>query len=351
MDKNTNIPVICPQCGAHQEVDATQDAAICRYCGKPFAIQTAVSAYNDRYGEQTTYASPGPTYSPEPKKPRKKRIFWWIIGWVFCFPIPLTILVARSNRLGGWVKAVIIAAAWIVYLLLGARYRASTADRTPKTERTPAIVETTATPRPTTRPTPIPTAKPTPTPEPVEEEPEYRWEEDDAGWRYRDSNGEPMTGWVQDQGVWYHLDENGVMQTGWLDVDGYWYYLKESGAMAENESLTIEGEAYSFDEDGHLIEETPTPALEGVTPEFKAAMDSYEAFFDEYCEFMKAMNDDPTDFTMLLKYADMMSRYADTMEKLDAIDEDELSLADDAYYIEVMARINVKLLEAANYMN
>ena len=89
---------------------------------------------------------------------------------------------------------------------------------------------------------------------------------------------------------------------------------------------------------------------DGVTPEFKEAMDSYEAFFDEYCDFMQTMAEDPTDMTVLLRYADFMSQYADTMEKLDAIDETELSPADDAYYIEVMARINVKLLEAANYM-
>ncbi len=80
-------------------------------------------------------------------------------------------------------------------------------------------------------------------------------------------------------------------------------------------------------------------------------MDSYEAFFDEYCELMKTMADDPTDFTVLMRYTEFMSRHADTMEKLDAIDETELSPADDAYYIEVMARIDGKLLEAAHYMN
>ena len=100
---------------------------------------------------------------------------------------------------------------------------------------------------------------------------------------------------------------------------------------------------------------TPTTAPEtaaptGVSPEFKATMDSYEAFFDEYIAFMKAMSDDPSNTTMLLKYAAMMTQYAETMEKLDAIDESKLSPADDAYYIEVMARIEVKLLQAAQYM-
>ena len=101
---------------------------------------------------------------------------------------------------------------------------------------------------------------------------------------------------------------------------------------------------------------TATPALEataaplGVSPEFKATMDSYEAFFDEYIAFMKAMSDDPNNTAMLLKYATMMMQYTETMEKLDAIDESKLSPADDAYYIEVMARIEVKLLEASQYI-
>lgn len=79
-------------------------------------------------------------------------------------------------------------------------------------------------------------------------------------------------------------------------------------------------------------------------------MDSYEAFFDEYVDFMKAMSDDPGNTTMLLKYTAMMMQYAETMEKLDAIDESKLSPADDAYYIKVMARIEVKLLQAAQYV-
>ena len=65
---------------------------------------------------------------------------------------------------------------------------------------------------------------------------------------------------------------------------------------------------------------------------------------------MKAMSEDPANMTMLIRYSAMMTQYADTMEKLDAIDESRLSPADDAYYIEVMARIEVKLLEAAQYM-
>ena len=95
--------------------------------------------------------------------------------------------------------------------------------------------------------------------------------------------------------------------------------------------------------------QTQAPAeatsADGVTPEFKESMDAYEKFMNEYCDFMESYNaDDPT---MLVKYTKYMADYTDTMEKLDAIDETQLSAADDAYYIEVMGRINTRLAKVA----
>jgi tetratricopeptide (TPR) repeat protein len=36
----------CTQCGASLEVDAAQDAAICKHCGTPFIVEKAISNYN-----------------------------------------------------------------------------------------------------------------------------------------------------------------------------------------------------------------------------------------------------------------------------------------------------------------
>lgn len=57
------------------------------------------------------------TYPPEPKK--KSKIVWWALGWVFIFPIPLTIIITRNKKLKTGVKVAVIIAAWIVYLLIG----------------------------------------------------------------------------------------------------------------------------------------------------------------------------------------------------------------------------------------
>lgn len=84
-----------------------------------------------------------------------------------------------------------------------------------------------------------------------------------------------------------------------------------------------------------------------VTPEFKEAMDSYEAFFDEYVELMNKVSKGDSSIKVMTEYYDYLGKYQDTMDKLDAIDESKLSPADDAYYVEVMARIEKKLIGVA----
>ena len=84
-----------------------------------------------------------------------------------------------------------------------------------------------------------------------------------------------------------------------------------------------------------------------VSADFKASMDSYEQFFDQYVEFMKKYKDSGDSISMLADYTKMMQQYTDTMNKLNAIDQNSLSAADEAYYLEVMGRITQKLVSVA----
>lgn len=84
-----------------------------------------------------------------------------------------------------------------------------------------------------------------------------------------------------------------------------------------------------------------------VSADFKASMDSYEKFFDQYVEFMKKYKDSGNSISMLADYTKMMQQYTDTMNKLNAIDQNSLSAADEAYYLEVMGRITQKLASVA----
>ncbi len=85
----------------------------------------------------------------------------------------------------------------------------------------------------------------------------------------------------------------------------------------------------------------------GVSHDFKKAMDSYEKTMNEYVKFMKKYSESDNSLSMAADYAKYFKKYTDTMDKLDAIDEDSLSDADLEYYIEVSGRITSKLAEVA----
>ena len=74
-------------------------------------------------------------------------------------------------------------------------------------------------------------------------------------------------------------------------------------------------------------------------------MDRYEDFFDEYIAFMKKYQNSSDAMEMLDDYMNYLDKYMETMEALNDIDEDSLSDADAAYYVEVMARISKKLMK------
>ena len=40
------VPGVCPKCGGQLEVDPTQEAAVCKYCGTPFIVDKAIQNYN-----------------------------------------------------------------------------------------------------------------------------------------------------------------------------------------------------------------------------------------------------------------------------------------------------------------
>lgn len=99
-------------------------------------------------------------------------------------------------------------------------------------------------------------------------------------------------------------------------------------------------------------EATPTPPPRAdeneIRPEVKEFLDTYEAFIDEYAAFMERYaNAGEGDLVAMMgDYAAFMSRYAEFAEKLDAMDEDDLTNAELAYYLEVTSRCSQKLLLA-----
>lgn len=108
----------CPKCG----VKAGQKPRVCPNCGREYysnACPTCGYIRGER--ESINRSAPRPTvnYSEQPAKPIKKRKTWlWILGWIFIFPLPLTILLLRNKKINKVIKIVIIIVAWLFYLLI-----------------------------------------------------------------------------------------------------------------------------------------------------------------------------------------------------------------------------------------
>lgn len=127
------VSMVCPNCGASLQVDADQKNLTCNYCGNSLYVDDEVkhvqydnaeeTGYQFEKGRQRAQAEAfgvnQQTARMNPGQPPKKRKTWlWVLGWICIFPVPLTILMVRNQKLSKPVKIGIIAAAWIVYLLI-----------------------------------------------------------------------------------------------------------------------------------------------------------------------------------------------------------------------------------------
>lgn len=111
----------------------------------------------------------------------------------------------------------------------------------------------------------------------------------------------------------------------------------------EDETLEKANDALKEEEKAieNIKEEEEVPA-NGIRPEVKEAIDEYEVFMNSYCDFMETY--DESDTSALLKYLDVLAKYADAEEDFAAL-EDELTDEETLYYVKVMNRVNERLLE------
>ena len=114
----------CPYCGAETKND------VCEYCGAELPKEksnTTVNIVNNYYGTEPTKSSSSSSKSTQrskqnqtPKEPKKKSRTWlWVLGWIFCFPIPLTVLILRQKKIKPVIRYALVAALWIIILISG----------------------------------------------------------------------------------------------------------------------------------------------------------------------------------------------------------------------------------------
>lgn len=323
------VPAICTNCGGELTVDPTQEATVCQYCGTPFVVSKAIQNYEIKHTTYTTNVvndqRKGTVESvlnfvserqdkkqqridemnrrKEEKKRSRNRLILWVLGWLFIFPVPLTILMLRNKSLQNKVRFAIIGAGWAVYLvfmLVNGNSGDSNAELKQDSGKT--VDETSVT-------------------DVIDETSES--EENNGS----EAVEESKTG----------SDESTITES-----------KVESEAEIKSESKT-ESKSKSDTKSDLSADDIKKKVKDGdyslVTPEFKETMDSYEAFYDEYIEFMNKYNSDGADImSMLNDYMDMIDKLNEWSEKIDAIDESALSPADDAYYLLVTLRIEKKLV-------
>ena len=66
---------------------------------------------------------------------------------------------------------------------------------------------------------------------------------------------------------------------------------------------------------------------------------------DEYCAFMESY--DSSDAAALLKYSSLMAKYAEFAKKADEWNSRAMNDAETLYYVQVMNRVNEKLLKVS----
>ena len=76
-------------------------------------------------------------------------------------------------------------------------------------------------------------------------------------------------------------------------------------------------------------------------------MDSYEAFINEYCDFLEKYSEEGEPVSMMEDYVSYMEKYGEVIDHLLAMEdnEDNLTSAELAYYMEVNARIMQRMAE------
>ena len=116
-----------------------------------------------------------------------------------------------------------------------------------------------------------------------------------------------------------------------------------------NQDVNKEDTTIKEEEEEEKQEETKEESnlKDGMRIEFKEAMDAYEAFYDDYVDFMKKYNENPSDLTLMMELGDMTSKLSDMEDKFAKWEDEDLNDAELKYYIEVQNRVSKKLLDVA----
>lgn len=130
------LQTACPRCGANMRVISEANKAVCDYCGTTVLIDDEIKRIEYTNAEEAGYkfekgrlraqaelAQPPAVqqfrYEYVTPQKKKRHTFWWVMGWIFVFPIPATILILRNKKMHWLLKTVLILIVWGIYLAIG----------------------------------------------------------------------------------------------------------------------------------------------------------------------------------------------------------------------------------------
>ena len=167
----------------------------------------------------------------------------------------------------------------------------------------------------------------------------------------------PYEKWNEESSACYKewSESSSSIYKSWSDTSlklyGYWsavnsgFYQKNfdvDAIIQQYEEEKSKAESTETESENISAEQTDSSQTNGIRPEFQETMDSYEAFFDEYVSFMKEYENASQDdiLGMMYKYTDYLKQYTETMSKMEALDDGDLSTEEVLYYAEVTNRIS-----------
>ena len=135
----------CEYCGTQITVDMLREQEQLNKNGCPKCGSTNITFMREKQGEMkgkkgmavvrsttglckdcgyTWYTDQGNAF------PKKRKTWLWVLGWIFIFPVPVTILMLRKKTMKPVLKYGIIAVAWLVYLIIGFSGKSNEATNT-----------------------------------------------------------------------------------------------------------------------------------------------------------------------------------------------------------------------------
>lgn len=129
----------CPKCGSSNITFKRENQGEVRNKNSKKVIHRTVGVCKDC---GTTWYADGAV--------KKRKTWLWVLGWIFIFPLPLTLILWKKKDMNNILKYGIIAVAWIAYIVIaisGMANKSDTATTNSNTETftTVAVAETTTT--------------------------------------------------------------------------------------------------------------------------------------------------------------------------------------------------------------